>query len=136
MNFLKESKCVERLVNEYDTHKELIVCYDFDNTIFDYHSKGYDFTETIELIRECKQMGFCLIVYTCSKEDRYSEIIKYLKENNIPFDYINKNSPKIKFAYGKLYYNILLDDRAGLKSASNQLKEAIKIIKKKGEILI
>lgn len=135
MNFLNNKLCINRLVEEYYKYKELIIAVDFDNTLYDYHGKGYKFTETIELIRECKRMGFCIIIYTCSGDERYPEIKKFLNDNNIPFDYINKNSPKITFAKNKLYYNIFLDDRAGLKSASKQLKKAIKIIKKRERMI-
>lgn len=130
MNFLNDKLCINRLVDEYYKYKQLIIAVDYDNTLYDYHHKGYDFTETIELIRECNRMGFCIIIYTCSGEERYPEIKKYLTANDIPFNYINENSPNITFAKNKLYYNIFLDDRCGIKSASKQLKKAIKIIKK------
>lgn len=133
MNFLSDRLCIKRLVEEYRKHNGLIVAYDYDNTVFDYHNKGYNFDKVIKLLRECKAMGCTLIVYTCSKEERYEEIKKYLNDNDIPFDYINENSPNIDFAYGKLYYNIFLDDRCGLKSAYKQLNKCIKIIKKKNK---
>ncbi len=130
MNFLSNKLCVNRLVNEFREHNGLIVAYDFDNTVYDYGNRGYNHSKVINLLKECKRMGCTLIVYTCSKEERYPEIIKYLNDNDIPFDYINENSPKITFAAGKIYYNILIDDRCGLSAAYKQLNKCIKIIKK------
>lgn len=130
MNFLSDRLCTKRLIEEYKKYNGLIVAYDYDNTVFDYHKKGYDFDKIIKLLRECRALGCTLIVYTCSKVCRYDEIKRYLTENDIPYDYINENSPKIDFAYGKLYYNIFLDDRCGLKSAYKQLNKCVKIIKK------
>ena len=127
--YLNENNCTQRLIDEYKKYGKLIVAYDFDNTVYDFHSKGYRFDNVIDLIRECRKLGFYLIVYTCSKEDRYKLIKDYLVSHNIPFNSINENSPEINFAHGKLYYNILLDDRAGLTSAYKSLKECIEYIK-------
>lgn len=130
--YLIQENVYNRLVREYEAHNQLIIAYDFDNTVFDYHNKGETYNKVIELLRKCKELGFYLIVYSCSPKSRYSQMIKYLKDNNIPFDTINENSPKIKFAEGKLYYNILLDDRAGLSSSYEVLSKLIKNIEIKG----
>ena len=127
--YLDTNNCTKRLIEEYKKYKKLIIAYDFDNTVYDFHSNGYKFDKVIDLIRECYNLDFYLIVYTCSNKDRYKHIEQYLTKNNIPFNSINENSPDINFAHGKLYYNILLDDRAGLSSAYESLKECIKYIK-------
>lgn len=122
---------VKRLITEYEKYNRLVIAYDFDNTVYDYHNKGYDFSKVIELLRECKKLGFYLIVYTCKTETQHEFIEKYLEKNNIPFDTINKNAPFIDFPCEKLYYNILLDDRAGLESAYLTLKTTIEAIKRR-----
>ena len=53
----------------------------------------------------------------------------YLRENNIPYDSINEDPAFIKIPGKKVYYNILLDDRAGLPSAYKALKNAAKVIR-------
>ena len=131
--FINRENQLTRLTNEYRKHKSLIVAYDFDNTVYDYHGVGYKFDKVTELLRECKELGFYLIVYTCNGEEKYKGIKKYSNNNKIPYDSINENAPFINFAYNKLYYNILLDDRAGLDSAYSTLKELINNIKN-GEI--
>jgi hypothetical protein len=39
--YLNQANVVKRLISEWDTHGKLIIDYDFDNTVFDYHSEGH-----------------------------------------------------------------------------------------------
>jgi hypothetical protein len=130
MNFLN---CVNRLVEEWTEHEELIVAYDFDNTVSDYHGAGHDYTDVIRLLRSVKNTGAYLIVFTAAEEERYDEIRTFLEENDIPYDSINENKPGLPFKGRKLYYNILLDDRAGLESAYQSLYFANSIIRERRE---
>ena len=41
--FGKEA-CKKRLLEEYKKYGELIVAFDYDNTIFDYHNNGGDYS--------------------------------------------------------------------------------------------
>lgn len=123
--YLDENLCIKRLIDEYNKYGKLIVAYDFDGTVYDFHNKGYNFNQLIDLLRTCHQIGFYLICFTCSEEDRYNDIKEYLIKNDIPFDSINENAPFTPFKTNKVYYNILLDDRAGLCSAVAQLQSAI-----------
>lgn len=123
--FLNDFTAIHRLMNEYHRHNKLIVAYDFDNTVYDFHKKGYTFERVVKLLRRAHELGCYLIVYSCSDSSRYDFIRSYLDENEIPFDTINENCPDTNFSGGKLYYNILLDDRAGLSSAYNILSEVV-----------
>lgn len=127
--YLSDTACTYRLVDEYKKHKSLVIAYDFDNCVFDYHSKGHLYTEVIEMLRECEKLGMFLIVFTAEKDTQ--KVFDFLNDNFIPFDTINENPPFFKSDSRKIYYNLLLDDRAGLLSAYNQLKETINIIKNK-----
>lgn len=100
------AKSVSRLLNEYEEHGKLYVAFDFDNTIFDYHNTGGDFSGVISLLKECS---------------------KHCKHFGIAVDYINENLEIMNTR--KPYYNILLDDRAGLECAFNQLSNVISLIK-------
>lgn len=124
-HFLNSKNTVNRLIYEYNTHKSIIVAYDFDNTVYDYHNKGFKYDDVINLIRECKREGFHLVVFTSCNDDRMEFIKNYLVENNIPFDYINETPDFIPFKGRKIYYNILPDDRAGLSSAYEDLWKLI-----------
>ncbi len=125
--FLDESVCVHRLVTEYKQHESLVIAYDFDNTVFDYHSKNHNYNEIVLLLREAKEINCHLIVFTA--EPSINKVADFLNGRSIPFDSINENPPFFKSTSRKIYYNLLLDDRAGLLSAYNQLKSVINIIK-------
>lgn len=119
--FLNDKNCVDRLFDEWQKYGSLIVAYDYDNTVYDYYKRGYSYQQVIELLRECKRMGFHLTVFTSCNDDRFHEIRQYLTDYNIPFNAINETPDFIPFKGRKVYFNILLDDRAGLSSAYHQL---------------
>lgn len=58
-----------------------------------------------------------LILFTSSYLDDCKQIVERFKLDNIIFDYVNENPEVANTTYGdytkKLYYNILLDDKAG-----------------------
>lgn len=123
--YLNRDNVTNRLIREWKEHGKLVIAYDFDNTVFDYHGEGHTYDDVVALLRRCKRVGAHFIVFTAAAPERHSEIIKYLHEHDIPFDYINENVPELPFGNnGKVYYNILLDDRAGLDSAYASLRDA------------
>ena len=123
------SICAQRLREDYEKHKNLIVAFDFDNTIYDYHSKGGDYSCVINLLQECAVLGFTMVLFTANEEEEKLNFCKkYCNDNKIRIDYINE-SPVLNTR--KPYYNILLDDRAGLEEAYFTLKEVVDYIKNK-----
>ncbi len=118
--YLIENSSYKRLKDEYLKYGKLIIAFDFDNTVYDYHKKGDTFNNVINLLRKLKDYAY-LIVFTNSPPERYSEIENYLKEQDIPYNGINENAPSIKAEGRKIYYNVLLDDRAGLLQVYNEL---------------
>ena len=64
-----------------------------------------------------------MIVFTANDDEDF--VKKYCNENKIPFDAINENPPFFKFKSRKIYYNILVDDRAGLREAYDHLEKLI-----------
>ena len=126
--FLNNGNVTERLINEWRKHGKIIIAYDFDNTVFDYTGVGATFHDVVSLLQECRKYAH-FIVFTSCEDKKLPMIEKYLKDNEIPFDTINENLPFIPFTGRKVYYNILLDDRAGLSSAYEALKEALGVIK-------
>jgi tRNA nucleotidyltransferase/poly(A) polymerase len=125
--FLDHKHCVDRLTKEWLEYGKIIIAYDFDDTVYDYHNKGRKYDDVINLLRECKYHGAYFIVFTSCEEDKYDEMKMYLNDNDIPFDKFNEGMDFIPFKGRKVYYNILLDDRAGLESAYTTLKEALYI---------
>lgn len=128
--YLNQNNTNDRLINEWFTYGKIIIAYDFDDTVYDFHNKGRTYEEVINLLRECKKVGAYLIVFTSCNDDKRQFIKNYLEENNIPYDDINEHAPFTPFNGRKIYYNILLDDRAGLPSAFETLKVALEEVKK------
>ena len=104
--YISDLNCIERLIYQWINHGSLIIAYDYDNTVFDYHNLGYRFDTVISLLRECKNYGAKFIVFSCSPKDRYEEMGKYLNDNNIPWDKINENIVELNDGNGKIFYNI------------------------------
>lgn len=48
-----------RLLEEYHKYGKLIVA--FDNTIFDYHNNGGDYSEVINLLNKCYKLEFDIV---------------------------------------------------------------------------
>lgn len=122
---------VSRLKREYEQHGKIIVAFDFDGTVFDFHGEGYIFSRVVNVLQLIEPYAY-LVVYTCSKEERYDFIHQYLEDCGIPYNSINKIPKRINVPRGgKLYYNILLDDRAGLGQALDILEEFIRMVEDK-----
>jgi len=129
-DYTKTKEVYKRLERTYLKFGKLIVAYDFDNTVRDYKT-GLCNEKVAKLIREVKDYSY-LIVYTCRTIDEEGFVIDWLKENNIPFDSINEPyGETLRFTSKcKLYFNILLDDKAGLPTTYKCLKKLSKKIKK------
>ncbi len=54
---------------------------------------------------------------------------EYLTSRNLPCDYINEPYIELADGSGKVFYNILLDDRAGLRASYITLNYAIEVMK-------
>jgi hypothetical protein len=118
--------CVKRLWDEYVKHRKLIVAFDYDETVFDYHKKGRTYEKVINLLRECQDLDFYLVLFTACDPSQYEDQRNYLRELGIEIASINENPIDLPFGNnGKIYYNILLDDRAGLGQAVDILQTLV-----------
>lgn len=127
------AKNIAAHINEYDT------------VIFTRDTHGPDYLDTLEgkflpvphCIKDTEGWEIIpeLVVFSASQEERYPYIADYLIQNNIPFDAINEDvlTEKRK-PTRKLYYNILLDDRAGLGSAYTALDMLYSKLEAEGEL--
>ena len=113
---------VERLYSQYKKHGKIIIAYDFDDTIYS-HNENYCY-DVISVLRCCKQANIGIFIcYTDSKEERYPFIKNFCKDMNIPLDKINESFEDVNHVNcGKIYYDILLDDKAGLGQALETLQ--------------
>ncbi|MBL1421474.1 MAG: hypothetical protein COC24_013270 [Alphaproteobacteria bacterium] len=119
---------VERLLADYWTHGKLIVAVDFDNTIHDFHNQTLNFSGVIDCIIRCLSNQFEVYMFTASNDvttinRTWSRIFGALPT-------INESSLDATFNSRKPYYSILLDDRAGLPSALQQLNAVLDEIEK------
>ena len=135
--FLNGDIFYERLENYYKTEKEklrkIIVACDFDDTLYDCRNKGYDLSELITLIKKIRPYVY-LIIFTARPQEEYTIVENYLKEKEITYDTINEEAPWMQNKYcRKVYYHILLDDKAGLETAYQSLAKLLEKIES-GEI--
>jgi len=124
--YLNKQNAYERILKEYLTYDHLIVAYDFDNTVYDCHQKGWEFEQVVTLLRQLKKIGCYLIIFTANED--LSFVKAYCQKQAIPFDAINENAPFIYSKARKIYYNALLDDRAGLRATYDILLRLVEHI--------
>ena len=75
-----------------------------------------DMEEVISLVKKAKYTGAFIIIWTSCSSDRFKEIKTYCNSKGLEIDGINQ--VPIDLHYGKdrkIYANIFLDDRAGLR---------------------
>ena len=127
-----DSVFIDRLVNEWVSHKEIIIACDFDDTISPFKMLDVDYLKRIQVIKEAQLVGATLIIWTSTTRDRYPYILDYCKNNGLNVHSINTNKSGLKYGNeGKIYANIYLDDRAGLTQSLKMLELATSIIKHK-----
>lgn len=122
--YCSHARVMHRLKEELKKYEFLIIGFDFDDTIYDYHNKGYSYNDVINLLKQAKSLGFILCLYTVEPDkEKLQWKINYCKNLGIEPDYVNK-SP-VMIGTTKPFFNILLDDRAGLYCSYLALKEII-----------
>ncbi len=113
--YIHTDECVARLVAEWRKHGKIIIAVDFDDTLYDFHQRGDTFDNVAELLRLCAEQGAHICAFTASPPEKYAMVKARFTELGIPLASINENPIPLPFGrHGKMYYNILLDDRAGL----------------------
>jgi len=104
--FLNAENSYQRLKKEFLEHGKLIIAYDIDSTVFDYHNKGESYEMVKELIRDWKDYAY-FIVFTSSTEDRFPFIREMLNKENLPYNGINEDAPFIPFTGRKVIFNFV-----------------------------
>ncbi len=127
--YLNPENSQHRLIDEYKNYGSIVVAFDFDDTVYDYHKKGRIYNQVIDLLRKLKSLNCYLICWTGQEDVQF--VSKYLTVNDIPFDSINENPPFHTSISRKVYSNAYLDDRAGLHQVYNELNYLTEKIKVK-----
>ena len=126
--FIYKENVKNRLLKELEKHGKLIIAFDFDYTVHNYRAEDdFVYNTVINLLREWRPFAH-FIVFTASPEERYDYIRDYLHQNDIPFDKINEDILQRNYTR-KIYYNVFLDDRAGLGETVKILSEILDEIK-------
>lgn len=127
---------VNRLKEEALKH-DLIIAFDFDNTLHKYIDNANEYSienvyqNILNLLLDCQSLNMILVLYTVvTDKAELDKKVDFCKSIGLNIKYINK-SPifNSKLKTSKIYYNILLDDRAGLSTTYQQLKEVVEYIK-------
>ena len=128
--YLDDDFATERLYNEWKKYGKIFIACDFDDTIYDFHKKGYKYNRVIDLLKDCQTQGCYLVIFTASEKDKYPLILEYCEEIGLVVDKINENAIPMNIGNnGKIYFNILLDDRSGLASSFKILSGALSKIR-------
>ena len=123
------ANAVDRLYVEWKKHPKLIVAVDFDDTLYDFHGTGNSHQRLITALKKCNQLGFYVVLWSASKPDRYAFMREFATFAGIEIASVNENPIPLPFGNDrKMYYNILLDDRAGLGQALDTLEITMSLI--------
>lgn len=131
MNYTEDNNMLtEKLKNTLFQHGKLVIGLDFDDTVKGYADPDLDCSVVIDLMKQCSKLGFDICLWTVitpggmTLKDKvnYCKLcgINITHINSSPFDEISrfKNNRKP-------FFNLLLDDSAGLGSACDALTRAI-----------
>ena len=117
---------LSRLIEQYKKQDKIIIAYDIDDTVRPFYCA--DCTDVQSTIRMAKNtLNPHFIVFTSNPD--IENVKKFLDQNNLPYDSINENASFVPFKDGKIFYNILLDDKAGLGEAVNTLKQLLYLVR-------
>ncbi len=129
--YLNQHRCVQRLLKEWRKHGRLIVAVDFDDSVWPFHDTNHTHDKVIALVKECSDLGCLIVIYTASDPSRYPMMRAFLEGRGIKVASVNENPIELPFGrWGKIYYNAFLDDRAGLASAYEQLRQVVYLVKR------
>ena len=123
--YTNEFRAAARLVNEWKKHKSIIIGVDFDGTMYDCHRENFVFPYLLSTIKQAQVLGAKLCVWTANNDKELVD--SRWKELGLTYDYYNESPMKLHINQIKPYFNILLDDRAGLDSALSTLTRAMSV---------
>ena len=129
--FIKNNELAsERLIAEYEKHNNIIIGVDFDDTINDTFKRGHENIQTlVDILKDLQENYNCtLCVWTANLNEEL--VRERWKELGLVINYYNESPLKL-FHPAKPYFNILLDDRAGLDSSYRTLSNLYAYLKTK-----
>lgn len=127
--FMDEDRVLCRLRDEFKRYGKIIIAYDYDYTINNNQGEPYEYPALIQLLKDWRAYAH-FICYSASPKNRFPTMRARLVELDVPLDFINENIPGVQVPQrAKIYYSILLDDRAGLGECVRILRRLLNEIK-------
>ena len=131
-------EATNRLVRDFYKHNNIIIAVDYDNTLAEFMGKGYSISVrslmyklaplSIETVPPLQDKRFTIVLFTAREGEELKEAEEFCRYHRIRIDYVNESPETIPFKTRKPFYNILLDDKAGLGQAYEVLTNFLKII--------
>ena len=115
----------ETLIKIYEEHNSIIIGVDFDDTIFAFNEIEYienRCKRVVELLLSLK-MNITICLFSVADEQSLIYKTHIMELYGIKPQYINESPVKKWGECNKPYFNILLDDKAGLNEAIEILTE-------------
>ena len=117
--YTNDFKAADRLFKEWCKHGSIIIGVDFDDTVYDCHSNGFEFPHTVTTLKRAQQLGAQLCVWTANGD---KELVEHTWDKlDLIYNCYNRSPIVFHKNQVKPYFNLLLDDRAGLSSALHVL---------------
>lgn len=127
--YASTAKCVRRLLDVYRTHGCILVACDWDDTLAPFREPSDTHDRAHDLLRRCKRLGFKIMLFTAGAPVRYEGMLRQMNAWGFAADSVNANPIPLSCGNsGKPYYNILLDDKAGVGQAMDILEWTLDII--------
>ena len=95
-----------------------VIAVDFDGTLVtnQYPLLGEPVPYVIEAVKQMREFGWRIILWTCRTGDQLTEAIQFCKNLGLEFDEVNRNIKEVREYFGedtrKVFANIYLDDKS------------------------
>lgn len=124
--FLIPYATFKRLYEEVKKYGSISIGVDFDNTIHDFHKKGYSYDTVIGLVMRAQDLGMKIHIFTANPDHQL--VTDFCKDKGIHIEGINTDGVDLGWKSRKPFYSLLLDDRAGLVSAVEDLTRLVEVL--------
>ncbi len=127
---------LSKLKKSWDDHKSIIVGVDFDDTVFPFNNANKENVDRCALVRallttlksDINDYGgdCCICLYTVADAQSLPYKIEIMKLYGLEADFVNEGPLDEKWGNPKKpFFNILLDDKAGLNESIEVLEELL-----------
>ena len=128
---MKKLPCLyTKLKDVYDTHGNIILAVDFDDTIYDWKSVGLSCDYVVDLVKRCQEkLNAKVMLFTCRTDHLLDFAHRHCEEVGLKL-WASNHNPDHGHTMGKPFYNVLLDDKACLEQVCDVLELLIEQVEK------